>query len=183
MGSLKQLLTVDKKTLVEHAVAEALDAGFEPILVVVGSESDSVRSTLATQPLAIVENPDWQSGMGSSIAAGVRYLQSLDTDSAAVAILLADQPLVKASHLRAMRDLFSHADAGILAAHYSDKLGVPAIFRRSLFTTLTALDSACGARSLLRDPARQVTAFDLPEAAVDIDTPEDFAAFSRNAVE
>ena len=121
--------------------------------------------------------------MGSSIAAGVRHLQTLETDSAAVAILLADQPLVKASHLQAMRDRFSHAGAGILAARYSDMLGVPAIFKRSLFAALTALDPATGARSLLRDPAQQVTAFDLPEAAVDIDTPEDFAAFSRDAVE
>lgn len=183
MGSLKQLLTVGKGTLVEHAVAQALEAAFDPVIVVVGSESDSVRSTLAVQPVAIVENGYWQSGMGSSIAAGVRYLQSLDIDSAAVAILLADQPLVKATHLRAMRDHFSHAGAGILAAHYNDRLGVPAIFKRSLFTALTALDPASGARSLLRDPVQQVTAFDLPEAAIDIDTPEDYAAFSRSTVE
>lgn len=181
MGSLKQLLTIGKKTLVEHAVAEALEAAFDPIIVVVGSESDSVRSTLAVQPVTIVENRQWQSGMGSSVAAGVRHLQTLDTNSAAVAILLADQPLVKARHLRAMRDQFSQAGAGILAAHYNDTLGVPAIFKRSLFTALTALDPATGARSLLRDPAQQVIAFDLPEAAVDIDTPEDFAAFSRDA--
>ena len=183
MGSLKQLLTAGKKTLVEHAVAEAVGAAFDPIIVVVGSESESVRSALAIQPVAIVENRRWQSGMGSSIAAGVRHLQTLETDSAAVAILLADQPLVKASHLQAMRDRFSHAGAGILAARYSNMLGVPAIFKRSLFAALTALDPATGARSLLRDPAQQVTAFDLPEAAVDIDTPEDFAAFSRDAVE
>ncbi len=183
MGTLKQLLTVGKRTLVDHAVSEALEAGFHPTVVVVGSDSDSVRSTLAVQPVAIVENREWQRGMGSSIAAGVRHLQALDTDSAAVAILLADQPLVKARHLRAMRDHFSHAGAGILAARYNDTLGVPAIFKRSLFAALTALDPATGARSLLRDPAQQVIAFDLPEAAVDIDTPEDFLTFSRDAVE
>ncbi len=183
MGTLKQLMVLGEKTFAEHAVAEALEAGFDPVIVVVGAESGSVRSKLAAQQVAIVENRNWQSGMGSSIGAGIQYLQSLETDSAAVAILLIDQPLVKASHLRAMRDQFSHSGAAMVAARYNDTLGVPAIFKRALFTALTALDPATGARSLLRDPGQQVTAFDLPEAAVDIDTPEDFAAFSRDAVE
>ncbi len=181
MGTLKQLLVVGEKTLIEHAVAEALEAGFDPIIVVVGSDSDSVRSKLAVQPVAIVENRQWQSGMGSSIAVGVRHLKALESDSAAVAILLADQPLVTASHLGKMRDHFSHAGGAIVAARYNYTLGVPAIFKRSLFTALTALDPAAGARSLLRDPGQQVVAFDLPEAAVDIDTPEDLATFRWDA--
>ncbi len=179
MGKLKQLLTVSEKTLLEHAVAGALEACFDPIIVVVGAESDLVRSKLAAQPVAILENQHWQTGIGSSIAAGVRYLQALETDSAGAVILLCDQPLVKGNHLRAMRDRFARGGADVVAARYNGTLGVPAIFKRSLFTALTALDPATGARSLLRDPGRQVIAFDLPEAAVDVDTPEDLAPFSR----
>ncbi|MDQ2712917.1 MAG: NTP transferase domain-containing protein, partial [Acidobacteriota bacterium] len=41
MGQLKQLLSFDGKTLVENAVNVALDAGFDPIIVVVGAQSGS----------------------------------------------------------------------------------------------------------------------------------------------
>ncbi|MBV8865799.1 MAG: nucleotidyltransferase family protein [Acidobacteriaceae bacterium] len=181
MGTLKQVMSFGEKTLAEHAVMEAREAGFDPVIVVVGAQSKSVRSKLAAQPVAMVENRQWQSGMGSSISVGIQYLLGLGIDSAAVAILLADQPLIKASHLKAMRDQFSHTGATIIAARYNEVLGVPAIFKRSLFAALTVLDPAAGARSLLRDPAQQTVSFDLPEAAVDIDTPEDFAALSRDA--
>ncbi len=176
MGRLKQVLPYKRGTLISHAVSEALEAGFDPVIVVVGAESGAVRSALAEQPVSIVENPSWGKGMGSSVAAGVRYLQEQTGDSAAVAILLADQPLVKAAHLAALKDLFSRSGATVVAAYYNDTLGVPAIFDRSLFPVLIALPPEAGARSLLRDPRMPVTVFDLPEAAVDIDTPGDFAA-------
>ncbi len=178
MGKLKQLLPFGGRTLVENAANVALEAGFDPIVVVVGAQSDSVRKLIASKQVVIVENEHWQSGMGSSIAAGVRQLLELGTDSAAVAVLLVDQPLIRASHLVKMRHLLSRAGTRIVAAHYGGVLGVPAIFKRDLFPVLAALEPDAGARMLLRDPNQRVTPFDLPEAAVDVDTPEEFAALT-----
>jgi molybdenum cofactor cytidylyltransferase len=171
MGQLKQLLRYREKTLVEHAVEQALAAGFDPVIVVVGAEADSVRATLWTLPITLVENSLWHLGMGSSIAAGVGVL----ADAQAVAILLADQPLVEARHLREMQALLDASEASAVAAQYNGTLGVPAVFKRELFVALKSLDPAAGARSLLR---AQAVAFPLPEAAMDIDTPQDFAALT-----
>ncbi|HMJ62342.1 MAG TPA: nucleotidyltransferase family protein, partial [Bryobacteraceae bacterium] len=168
MGKLKQLLPYCEKTLIEHAVEQALAAGFDPVIVVVGAEADSVRAALASRPVLLVENSLWQLGMGSSIAAGVGALP----EAHAVAILLADQPLVEARHLREMQALLDSADAPVVAAQYNGTLGVPALFKRELFEALRSLDPATGARGLLRERAAP---FPLPEAAMDIDTPEDFA--------
>ncbi len=176
MGKLKQLLPFRGRTLIEHAVAQAIEAAFDPVIVVVGAESQAVRNTLAPRPVAIVENAHWQAGMGSSVSAGVRYLQAMGSDSAAVAIMLADQPLVTANHLRGMAELFARSGRAIVAANYNDALGVPALFKRSLFPVLAALEPGAGARALLRDGKQTAEAFDLPEAAVDVDTPADFAA-------
>ena len=178
MGQLKQLLSFDGQTLVENAVRVALDAGFDPIIVVVGAQSASVRKMIASKHVVIVENEQWQSGMGSSISAGVRQLRELGTDSAAVAILLVDQPLVTASHLREMKKLLSQPGTKIVAAQYTGVLGVPVIFKRDLFSVLAALEPQVGARLLLRDRNQAIMPFDLPEAAVDVDTPEDFAALT-----
>ncbi len=178
MGRLKQLLPFRGKTLVEHAVAQAAEAGFHPIIVVVGAESQAVRNALAGLDVLIAENPRWQSGMGSSIAAGMESLEESVTGSDATAILLADQPLVTAVHLTQMANLLSQSAAPVIAARYRETLGVPALFKRCLFPRLASLGGEVGARSLLRDSPEQVLPFDLPEAAIDLDTPDDFAAFA-----
>jgi molybdenum cofactor cytidylyltransferase len=176
MGRLKQLLPYSGSTLVRHAVRQALNAGFRPVIVVVGARADETRAAVAAEPVEIVDNSSWERGMGSSISAGVAYLKALDTDAAAVAILLADQPLVSAEHLNAMRRLLHSEAASIVAAEYSETLGVPALFRRELFSALISLPPEVGARALIKTPGLTVKAFALPEAACDIDTPGDYAA-------
>jgi CTP:molybdopterin cytidylyltransferase MocA len=61
-----------------------------------------------------------------------------------------------------------------VAAQYNGGLGVPAFFKRELFAALATLPPEAGARRLLRDSGLQVSAYPLPEAAIDIDTPEDY---------
>ena len=178
MGRLKQLVRYGDRTFVQHAVQQAVDAGFAPVIVVVGAQADLVRAAVAAQPVEIVQNQKWELGMGSSLATGVLHVQELAGNSAAVALLLADQPLVTAAHLKEMRRLLYTGAAPIVAAHYSGMLGVPALFKRELFATLASLPADAGARHVLRDSGFPVTPFPLPEAAMDIDTPEDLAALS-----
>jgi molybdenum cofactor cytidylyltransferase len=174
MGTLKQLLPYRGRTLIRNAVDQAIGADFDPILVVVGAESAAVRSAVASQRVVLIENSYWQSGMGSSISAGVRWLRGEKTEAAALAILLGDQPLVTAEHLNQMRTLLHQVPADAIAAEYSGTLGVPALFKRSLFGALSELPASTGARQLLRRPGVMVESFSLPEAAFDIDTPADY---------
>jgi molybdenum cofactor cytidylyltransferase len=176
MGRLKQLLPYRGRTLVEHTVAQAKAAQFSPIIVVIGAEAQAVAASLAHADVTIVENPQWSTGMGSSIVAGISHLQTLPVEPEAAAMLLADQPRIGARHLQEMLRVFSGSNGLILAARYNGALGVPALFRYSMFPKLRSLDPAAGARAILRDPQASVTAFDLPEAAIDIDTPAEFAA-------
>jgi molybdenum cofactor cytidylyltransferase len=182
MGQSKQLLRFRGKPLVEHAIMQAVGAGLSPVIVVAGAHADALRSAIAGRPVEIVQNEAWQTGMGSSIAVGVRHLIEMEADAAALAILLSDQPLVEATDLSAMRGLLEVSEAKIVAAEYSGTLGVPAFFNRELFARLAFLAPETGAREILRSSGAQVTAYPLPEAAIDIDTPEDFAALSQSAV-
>ena len=172
MGQPKQLLAYDGKTLVENAISEALEAGFEPVIVVLGAESEQVRANIKGLPVIAVENSEWESGMGSSVSAGMKALPECD----GVAILLVDQPLVTAAHLLQMRGSFC---GDVVAARYNERLAVPAIFPKRLFGALAELRGHEGARSLLRSPDEQVVAFDLPEAAMDVDTPGDWVALTK----
>jgi molybdenum cofactor cytidylyltransferase len=174
MGQLKQLLVYRGRTLVQHSIDQAVGAGFAPIIVVVGANPQMLCDSIGGQPVEIVQNEKWETGMGSSIIAGMQALLKHHDVPPVVAILVADQPLLKAKHLAAMRELLSSSETSTVAAQYSGTVGVPALFKRELFQALISLQPEAGARSLLRGSDAKVTPFPLPEAAVDIDTPEDF---------
>lgn len=176
MGRLKQLEAFEGTTFIGRAIDHALGASFDPVLVVVGAEAVAVQASVASQRVSIVQNPQWADGMGSSIRAGVRQLQTERTDAAAVLIMLADQPLITARHLQAMRSAFHQNRTSIVAAEYSGTLGVPAVFGRHLFDSLAHLPEGSGAKHLFTQAGLAVHRFPLPEAAIDIDTPADLAA-------
>jgi len=181
MGRLKQLLPFKGRPLVTHAIDQARKAQLGPIIVVVGAEASSVQTVIASQPVDVVHNPYWATGMGSSLAAGVKRLQEMDGNWAGVAVLLADQPLVDAEHLSTMRALLTSQSAPIIAAEYNGTVGVPAFFRREMLPQLAVVAPEVGARAILRESGKAVYAFPLPEGAIDVDTPEDFAALEANA--
>ena len=180
MGSLKQLLPLGKSTLLGRTIDVAAEAGFSPVIVVVGAEAEAVRASIACKRVDIVSNPEWRTGMGSSIRAGIQHFQRLGAESAAIAILVSDQPLVTAAALREMRKLLNLSRASVVAAEYGGTLGVPALFRRSLVSRLMSLPAQAGAKVLFKDPNLKVAAFALPEAGIDVDTPEDFASLQVN---
>lgn len=174
MGRPKQLLPFRGRALAAHSIRQALDAGFQPIVVVIGAAADSMTAALADEPVEIALNQAWETGMGSSIAAGMRRLDGRQLD--AVAILLADQPLVSGAHLRGMASLLEPVHVQMVAAEYNGGVGAPALFMRNLFPLLAALPPQAGARHLLRCAQDGIARYPLPEAATDIDTPEDFNA-------
>lgn len=174
MGRIKQLLVYRGRTLVENAIAAAQAAAFSPIVAVVGAQAEAVSDAVRRTGVSAVLNPNWERGMGSSISRGVAAVLEMDPDVGAIAVLLADQPYVTGARLSAMTREFEKCGAEILAAQYSETLGVPAIFSRAVFPLLQGLAPEVGARQILRGSEFDVREYPLPEAAVDVDTPEDF---------
>jgi CTP:molybdopterin cytidylyltransferase MocA len=120
--------------------------------------------------VGIVVNRDWDSGMASSIRAGVERLPG---SCAAVLTMLMDQPLIGVDALRRLVATWSARPKEIVAAQYDGGCGVPAIFPRWAFAELRQLRGDSGARLLLQRHADRTVGVPMPEAAVDIDTPED----------
>lgn len=174
MGQLKQLLPFRGATLLENAIQQACEALFSPIVVVVGAESGRVRDVLSATAVSIAENPDWEKGMGSSIVCGLRTLMNLRPEVSAVAITLGDQPMVTAEHLRSVSQQLITSGADVVAASFEGTLGSPAIFRAATFSALLRLNPESGAKRLFTHPGWRIEPFLLPEAAADVDTPEDF---------
>lgn len=175
MGRPKQLLVWQGESLINHAIHEILQAGVAgKVIVVLGANPDPIRAALIHQQVEVAINPDWEQGMGSSIRSGLSHLQTAGTEWAGVCISLVDQPLVLARHYRALFDQWSGNQKAIVAAQYNGTLGVPAIFAQSFYPALLQLDGQAGARKILARAQGQVQPFALPEAAFDLDTPEDY---------
>lgn len=174
MGRAKPLLELRGETLIHRATREALAAGLGPVVVVVGSEGERVRAAIQDLDARAVGNPRWEEGMGTSIERGVSEVAE-DQSVEAVVIMLADQVRVDRLTLRALAAAWNGHD--IVASTYGESVGVPALFARGLFERLRTLPPPAGAKQLLREPGFRIAAVEVPEGAIDFDTPEDVRRF------
>ena len=173
-GRPKQLLAFHNESLVRRSVRVATEAGIESIAVVAGESIDAIKSELREASAAVVENRNWQLGLGTSIRCGLRHLRALSPDLAAVVIIACDQPFVEASTLAALLEERNRTGKPIVAASYAGTLGIPALFDRSCFEALLALADDSGAKALIESRPDEVAQIEFERGAIDIDTPADF---------
>ncbi len=185
LGRPKQLLEIGGERLIRRTVrvlstlAALRQTVTLPALVVTDAYRGEVTAALAGEDAAtVLHNPDWASGMASSLRVGVTA--ALDTSPCtAVLVALCDQPRVSATGLVALIDAYCDAPHRIAAAAYDGRLGVPAVFPRSHCTDLVNLSGDEGARRVLRRAGTTASTVDLPEAAFDVDTPADLELLDR----
>ena len=176
LGQPKQLLEFQGETLLARAARIAAEAGASPVLVVLGAHFEAMQASASAAPAILIFNEQWQQGIATSIHAGIRSINKLAPSAAGALIMACDQPRVTASHLRALVDEFeSQAATAITASVYQNTRGIPAVFPRSMFSSLTALTGDKGARALLAHPPCQLFEIQLAGGEIDIDTPSDLA--------
>ena len=176
-GSPKQLLSIDGEPMIRRIASKVLAAGLSPVMVVVGSRAERVVDCLDQLDVQTVENPQWVSGMGSSIAAGVKALMMQAAEVESLMVVLADQPAIRVEDLARMLARHAQSPQRILACEQQGRFSPPCIFPWSHAGELAALNGTNGAHVLLERHAALVDGFDLPAAFFDIDTPEDYAAW------
>lgn len=173
-GALKQLQELDGETLLRRAARTALSTGCE-VTLVTGAEHDRISDAVQDLRLRRLHNPQWQRGMGHSLALAVHALMGGIVEPSALLVLLADQPLLSSQDLQSVLDAHRAEPDRIIAADYGERLGPPCLFPSRYFGELAALDGDRGARGLIEQHRDQLRTVPLPHAALDVDTPEDLA--------
>ena len=177
LGQPKALVTIAGRTLAERGVALLTEGGTDPVLVVTGA----ARISMAT--LHTVYNPDWRSGMGSSLATGLAALDAQSTQAGtqneigAAVIALADQPLVGAEAVRRLLSAFGDG-AQVAVAAYGGQPRNPVLIARHLWPqVIGAAKGDAGARPFLRAHPDLVTLVECGDTGSpdDIDTEDDLA--------
>jgi molybdenum cofactor cytidylyltransferase len=93
---------------------------------------------------------------------------------------LSDQPFVTSDFLRGLVERHCQSGQPIVAAQYSGTAGVPVFFARQAFPLLMALKPAQGCKGVILGNPSDTLLVDCPEAAIDIDTPDDYARAMAN---
>jgi nicotine blue oxidoreductase len=168
LGTPKALVVLGGRRLVDRGAGQLTDGGTAPVVVVTGA------APLTVPGAVVVANPDWASGMGSSLAAGLRALPG---DCAAAVIALVDQPLIGAAVVRRLITAY-RAGAELAVAAYGGRPRNPVLLARQHWAGAAgAAVGDVGARPYLRAHAGLVTLVECADIGSpdDVDTPEDLA--------
>ncbi len=176
--AIKQLLPWGKSTLLGHTLNE-VSAVSELRYVILGAHVKTIREIIP-KDVHVVLNPDWQRGMGSSIAVGVSTILDDTPDVDGILVLLADQPLLDSRFYLELVKQYSGGDYKIVATSYGEKLGVPAIFDSLLFARLKGLHEDFGARNIIQEYFSEASAVDPKGMETDIDTVETYNQLTEN---
>jgi CTP:molybdopterin cytidylyltransferase MocA len=178
LGQPKALVRLDGELLVERACRVLAGGGAATLVVVLGAAADEVRRQARLPAGAVVvDNPDWPSGMGSSLRAG---LAALPAAAGAVVVALVDQPLVRPEAVRRLAAAW-RAGAVAAVATYGGQPRNPVLLTRPILGEVAeAATGDRGARAWLRAHptlVQQVTCDDAGDPT-DIDTPAELSALT-----
>lgn len=175
MGSPKQVLQFRGMSLLRRAALAALGAGCSPVIVVTGAYAELSRRELDGLDVREALNPRWETGMASSIGAGLEGLVDADADTGAAIFMLCDQPHVTADVIAGLVSAHRVIRRLVIASTYGGSFGVPALFDRSLFAELARLEGGAGAKQVIRRYASEAHFLPFQGGEVDVDTLDDFS--------
>ncbi len=177
LGRPKQLLPFKGSTLLGHAVSRSLSIGCKPVVVVTGASAERMTLELAGTEVTTVFNPQWQDGMGQSIACGASHLLECESVFDSVLLMTVDQPLIASFHLRALVTECRKHQHPSATGYPAGRPGIPACVPRSLLAELSELTGKRGAQHILtRYAAKRLSC---PEALLDIDTEADLEILNQ----
>lgn len=178
-GQDKLLRHVGRQPLLRHVCRVALATG-APVLVTLPPSSERRRAALSGLPLRYIEIPDAAEGMSRSIIHGVAALTPKAGPQDGLMILPADMPGFTGAVLSDLIDRFrAEPDLILRGGTLDEQPGHPAIFPRDLWPELAQVTGDKGGRSVLERHRDRVRVIPLPGpmAVLDLDTPEDWAAW------
>ncbi|OYU64941.1 MAG: 4-diphosphocytidyl-2C-methyl-D-erythritol synthase, partial [Cytophagaceae bacterium BCCC1] len=147
MGVPKQILPIFGIPMLKYLVDEVLDTEAHPVTVVVGANKTKIVPLLENIPIGIIDNPDWQKGMGSSIKMGLvgSYLITKGFDG--LIFMTSDMPFVNAEVInKLIKTAREFPDKTIIASKYAGTLGIPVLYKKERFEDILDMKPEHGAK-------------------------------------
>jgi len=170
MGTCKQLLPLEGRTIIARSLEMLLAGGVGELIVVIGPEGDEVARAARDYPVKIVRTSDLRGDMATSVRTG-RDLLSPATPAAVIA--LCDYPLVTAATIARLGEAHRRNPHAIIIPRHDGRRGHPPLIPRHLLDTLVA---PLTLRDLLHSNPERIEYLETgdPGVLIDMDTPEDY---------
>jgi molybdenum cofactor cytidylyltransferase len=175
LGRSKQLERWGETTLLGHVIDQVREFPVDEIWVVLGAEIDQILEQVDLEGCGVVENPEWEEGIASSLRVGLDALLQKSRADAAL-IVIGDQPQLDQRVVAEVIDTFTRAGRPVVIPKYRYTWGNPVLVDRSLWTRLMSLEGDEGARRLFQahpEWVEEVWTDHLPPR--DVDTEADLA--------
>lgn len=169
-GETKQLLDWHGEPFVHAVAKKALEAGLSPVIVVTGANADKVEDVVKDLHVRIVHNLHWNSGQASSMKTGISAVQNTSVGGAI--FLLADQPQITTSILRALVEEHAEGLFPIVAPMVMDQRANPVLFDRVTFKDLMSVEGDVGGRAIFHKHRVEYLPWHDDRLLLDVDTPE-----------
>ena len=172
----KLVAMLEGEPLVRRVVRAAVASRARPVVVVVGHARRAVEEAIGDLPAAITVNPDYSSGIASSLRVG---LKATPAEAGGAVVLLGDMPKVEAGLINALIEAFlAQPYARAVAPLQGGRRGNPVLLGRTLFAEAERLSGDQGARRLLNAlDSRSVVEIEAHgyDVSFDVDRPSDLA--------
>jgi CTP:molybdopterin cytidylyltransferase MocA len=171
MGRDKALLEYRGTTFLGHLVA-VLTPRVDPLIVVLGHHADAIRKTLPPGPQVVV-NPDYKSGMLTSLQAGIR---ALPPTAEASLFTLVDHPAVQGRTVDHLLAQFAKLQPLLAIPRYGDRRGHPVIAQRVVLDEILALPADSSAKAVIHAHRPETLFVDVDDPGIlrDVDLPEQY---------
>ncbi|HAC62992.1 MAG TPA: 4-diphosphocytidyl-2C-methyl-D-erythritol synthase [Cyanothece sp. UBA12306] len=177
MGRPKQLLSYNGQSLLKYITKCAIASLCNLVIVVLGANAEKIEPEIASLPIKIIKNDQWNQGISSSISCGINYIQQQYSNLDGVVFLTCDQPFVSAELIKQLIDAHHSTKKPIIASQYGETLGIPALFSRNFFPALIKLQGDRGAKKIINQHRDLVSVIDFPQGSIDLDTLENYQQF------
>jgi molybdenum cofactor cytidylyltransferase len=173
MGEAKLLLPFRGKTIIETIIESVIRSKVDKILVVLGSDKEKIEEKIKNFPLEFAFNPDYRSGMLSSIQRGFK---ALPKDAQAVLIILGDQPSVSSKVINKIIAAYKKTGKGIVLPVYKKERGHPVLIDTKYRQEVAKLSPKIGLRKLVYNRPDNILEVKVETSSVlrDIDDAEDY---------
>jgi molybdenum cofactor cytidylyltransferase len=184
MGAQNKLrLPFGEKTILQTTLQHIIDADLGEILVIVGHEKELIGSDLVMfkNNIKIVFNPHFESGMTSSIQAGVA---NANERAEGYMICLSDMPLLQPIDYQRVISFYLEKKDNtypIIQPVFNQQKGNPVIFHPIYKKEILELKNTEGGKIILQKHKENVHFVEMPNDAIllDADTPEAYEALER----
>jgi len=174
MGKEKLTLPLGDKQLIEWVLQAVKLAPLDKYFLVVRPEDKEIIKIGESWGAEIVLNPEYRSGMSSSIRKALYQISSEVVEG--IFILLGDQPLINPSIIYKMLKAFTPGKREIVVPFYEDKQGNPVLFDNYWKEELMKLSGDVGGRVLIKAHSERIKRVKIPDESIflDIDREEDY---------